>query len=104
MCDLQDAWQYGIRRLNTAVTTYHKTKPHKTEPRPSIARLLLMPCCYYFDVLDLFVYVVALWWWRLGGAYGWNICSRWSRNTNPMCYLVAGVSSLTASLELSPCR
>lgn len=39
-----------------------------------------------------------------GGAYGWNICSRWSRNTNPMCYLVAGDYSLTASLELCPCR
>lgn len=97
-------WWVGIRRLNTAVTTYHITNPHKTEPRPGIVGLLLVPCRCYFDELNLFVYVVALRWWRPGGAYGWNICSRWSRNTNPVCYLVAGDSSLTASLELSPCR
>lgn len=95
---------YSIRRLNTAVTTCHINYPHRTEPRPSITRLFLMPCCCYFDVLDLFVYVVALCWWRLGGACGWNICSRWSRDTNPMCYLVARDSTVTISLELSLTR
>lgn len=92
----------GIRRLNTAVTTYHITSHHKTEPRPGIVGLLLMPCRCYFDVLNLFVYVVALCGGDQVGPTAGTCC--WSRNTNPVCYIAAGDSSLTASLELSPCR
>lgn len=86
----------GIRPLTTAVTTYHRAVPHKTEPRSGIVRLFLMPCRCYFNTPGLVV--------DTGGAYGWKICSRWSRNTNPVCYLVASDYSLTASQELSPRR